>query len=121
MVWKFVNKNYLNEIEKDCVCRAITNVTNRHYKEIEKKLYEIASIFDCDHLCVCCYKFLLDFVFGFTRIEEYKGRTIKEFLQDYPYGTFLVRIEGHLTCLRDGYVEDTWDCSDYEIDIVWKC
>lgn len=121
MNWKFVNLNPLSDIELDCVCRAITNVTGRDYYDIEKKLCEIASLFECEQLCVCCYKFLLDYVFGFKRIEEYQGRPIKEFLEDVRYGTYLVRIEGHLSCIRNGYIEDTWDCSNWKIDIIWQC
>lgn len=121
MYYKFENLNPINSIEFDCVCRAITNATKLDYYDVERKLKEVASLFDCEYLCVCCYKFLLDYVFGFTRIEEYQGKTIKEFLDKHPYGTFLIRVDGHLTYARDSVCYDTWDCTDCIVDIVWKC
>lgn len=119
--YKFVNLNPLNSIELDCVCRAITNATKLNYYDVERKLKEVASLFDCEYLCVCCYKFLLDNVFNFTRIEEYRGIKIKEFLETHPYGCYLIRVDGHLTYARDSVCLDTWDCTNEIIDIIWEC
>lgn len=121
MGYRFLNLNPLGKKEKDCVCRAISNVTNTPYYEIERKLHETANLFDCEYLCVCCYKFLLDYVFCFERIEEYQGKPIHIFLRDFPYGTFLIRVEGHLTSVKNGNIEDIWDCRDEIIDIIWHC
>ena len=76
-------------------------------------------MFDCDKLCVCCYKFLLDNVYNLERIEEYKGMSIKEFMKCNPYGTFIIRLDGHLTHCKDGICYDIFDCTDEIVDIVW--
>lgn len=116
----FINLNPLDEIEEDCVCRAITLVTQDDYYEIDKKLYLVSELYDCDKLCVCCYKFLLDNYYGFPRMRiEPFSMTVNEFVDYYNYGTYLLRLDGHLTACIDGKIQDTWDCGDELIEIAW--
>ena len=61
-----------------------------------------------------------DEVYSLNRIEEYQGYAIEEFIEYNPIGTYLIRIEGHLTCVIDGYCYDIWDCTDKKIDVIWK-
>lgn len=120
-MFKFLNLNPLGKREEDCVCRAISLGVEKDYYDIQEKLHLIAELFDCDELCVCCYKFLLDNVFNLHRIEAYNGYTVREFLYDNPIGTYIIRLSGHLTCTIDGVCYDIWNCLDEEIDIVWCC
>lgn len=119
MRFQFYNLNPLNKLEQDCVCRAITLATNEDYDVILNKLQLVGDLFDCDKLCVDCYKFLLDNVYNFDRIESYHGHTINEFLKHHSRGVYIIRIDRHLTCAIDGKIYDTWDCSDEIIDIIW--
>lgn len=75
---------------------------------------------ECDKLCVCCYKFLLDEVYSLERIEEYAGLTIEEFSRHKPKGTYLIRVDNHLTTMIDSVVYDIWDCRGEIVRIVWK-
>lgn len=120
-MYKFLNINPLGLREEDCVCRAISLALEEDYYVIQHKLCLIADLFECDKLCVCCYKFLLDKVFNLTRVEEYKGYTIREFLMEHPNDTYIIRLNGHLTCAIAGICYDIWNCLDEEIDIVWCC
>jgi hypothetical protein len=117
--YKFLNLNPLGEREQDCVCRAISLALEEDYYTIENKLNLIGDLFECEELCVCCYKHLLDYVYGLDRIEEFRGFVIEDFLDYKPSGTFLIRIEGHLTCAIDGEIYDIWDCSKETIDLIW--
>lgn len=45
---------------------------------------------------------------------------ISDFLYTHPKGTYLIRVDQHLTCARNGAVYDIWDCTDEIIDIVWE-
>lgn len=76
-------------------------------------------MFDCPKLCLCCYKHLLDYVYQLDRIEEVQGMTIEEFANLYNKGTYIVRVEGHCTCVINGIIYDIWDCRDQIIDVVW--
>lgn len=118
--YKFLNLNPLGKREQDCVCRAISLALNEDYYIIQHKLELVGELFECEDLCVCCYKHLLDYVYGLKRIEEYQGYTIEEFADRNPYGVFLVRVSGHLTCVIQNKIMDIWNCSNEIVDIVWQ-
>lgn len=118
--YQFLNVNPLGKIEEDCVCRAISLALDENYYKIQEKLYLVAKLFECESLCICCYKYLLDDVYDLKRIEEVKGMTIEEFANYFPIGIFIVRVEGHLTCIIDNHIMDIWDCRDKIVDLVWE-
>lgn len=118
--YQFLNVNPLGEIEEDCVCRAISLALDEDYYKIQEKLYLVAKLFECEYLCVCCYKYLLDEVYDLKRIEEVKWMTVEEFANYFPIGIFIVRVEGHLTCVIDNNIMDIWDCRDKIVDLVWE-
>lgn len=118
--YEFLNLNPLGEIEEDCVCRAISLALQEDYCKIQEKLYLVGKLFECESLCVCCYKYLLDEVYSLNRVEEFEGMSIEEFINYHPVGTYLIRIEGHLTAIIDGVCYDVWNCLDKEIKLVWK-
>ena len=120
MRYKFLNLNPLGNLEEDCVTRAISLALEEDYSKITHKLYLIADLFDCSRLCVCCYKYLLDNVYQLQRVEEYQNKTIDEFCLKNPKGTYLIRVDQHLTCVIDGVTYDTWDCRSEKIDIIWQ-
>ena len=118
--YQFLNVNPLGEIEEDCVCRAISLALDEDYYKIQEKLYLVAKLFECQYLCICCYKYLLDNVYDLKRIEEVKGMAVEEFANYFPIGIFIVRVEGHLTCVIDNNIMDIWDCRDKIVDLVWE-
>ena len=120
MRYKFLNLNPMNKRELDCVCRAISLALNKDYYNVEDDLYLVGQLFKCEKLCVCCYKHLLDYVYKLERIEEFKGLSIEEFINCNPYGTYIIRVDSHLTCCIDSILFDTWDCRNEIVDIVWQ-
>lgn len=118
-MFKYLNVNPLSIEEEDCVTRAISLASGYSYADIQDKLYYMARLFNCEELCVCCYKHLLDDIFEYPRVKP-KGRTVGELCEDYPDSILLVRIDGHLTCIVHGVIRDLWDCSDKIADIIWK-
>ena len=120
MQYRFLNLQPLGEIEEDCVCRAISFGVNLPYYEIQKKLNLTAQLFDCEELCVCCYKHLLDSVFKLPRIESFQGYTVEEFINMNPNGKYIIRVSGHLTACENSILYDIWDCRNETVDIVWE-
>lgn len=118
--YKFLNLNPLNAIEEDCVTRAISLGVGDDYYLVQEKLKLVAKLFECETLCVCCYKYLLDNVYGLERIEEVQGMTIEKFAKIYNKGTYIVRIDSHLTTIINGTCYDIWDCTYKPIDLVWE-
>jgi len=119
MQYKYLNLNPLGEEEEDCVTRAISLATGLSYAEIQDKLYYISKLFDCETLCVCCYQHLLDNVFQFDKVYC-KNMTVEEFANLHPVGIYLIRMNGHLSCLIDNIVYDLWDCRDKVLTDVWR-
>lgn len=118
--YKFYNINPLGAIEEDCVIRAISLALKEDYDLIYHKLELIGELYECEFLCKSCYGCLLDDVYELDRIESFNGLTINEFLNICDNSTYLVRVQGHLTCIIDKCIYDLWDCSNEIIDTIWK-
>ena len=109
----------------DCVCRAICNATGKDYKEIYDFINEMAQ-----------REWVSKKMKGKSSARNgvYKGTT-KTIIEDYlkwkwhptmtfgsgckvhlkadelPKGTLIVKLSKHLTCVKDGIIYDTYDCS----------
>lgn len=118
---KFVYLNVNPEQEKrsDCVSRAITLATGYKYSDVRKMLFFSSKLMKCMKLAYECYSHLLDDTLKFPRVNC-RGLTIDEFADKYPFGTYIIRIEGHLTCVKNNSLYDIWDCRNEFCDIVWR-
>lgn len=116
--YKFYNANPLNKLEQDCVCRAISRAMKIPYRDIERKLTEVASLFDCEELCVCCYHHLLEKVFGLVG-KNANGAKVRDIINDYKDNILIIRIQGHLTMAEYGVCYDIWNCLDKRADVFW--
>lgn len=119
MHYQYLNLNPLGKEEEDCVTRAIALATGYSYAEIQDKLYYIAQLFDCEKLCVCCYEHLLDYVFQLPKVYC-DGMTVEQFANLHPEGVYILRMNGHLTCLIDNVIYDIWDCRERTLTDVWQ-
>ena len=115
----YFNVNPEGYEEEDCVIRAIKLATGLEYEEVEEKLWLTAELLNCCELCVSCYRHLLDDVFKFQRVEC-DGLTVGEFADLYPYGTYLVRMNGHLSCIINNSIYDIWDCRNEWLTDAWR-
>lgn len=119
MDYVYYNVNPLSLEEQDCVIRAISLATSTPYEEVISLLEETKDTFQCEALCMCCYSYLLDNYFKFDKIKV-SGMTSKEVAKIHPYGIYLIRMDGHLSCMINGCVYDIWDCSNEIITDCWK-
>lgn len=118
--FRYYNLNPQGERRNDCVTRAITLASGLPYSEIRRKLYHTAKLLRCESkLCPTCYSFAIQEVLGGIPTNCF-GMTVGEFANKYPKGIYLVRIEGHLTCIVDNCCYDTWNCMDRMCDMAWK-
>lgn len=120
MEYQFYNGNPLGEIEEDCVTKAIAFALQEDYYKISDKLYAIANLYECDRLCVCCYQHLLNDYYKLEEIHDCKGMTVEEFANTHPYGTYLLRGNGHLTAIYNSILYDIFDCRDMIITNAWR-
>lgn len=118
---RFVHYNQNDDKIKrnDCVTRAISLASGIDYSIIRKKLRYTARLLDCCKLCVSCYEFLIREVLGGVP-KNCEGMTINEFAELHPYGTYLLRMDGHISTLIDYTVYDIFDCRNHIITNAWK-
>lgn len=117
--FKYLNLNPNGLRIDDCVIRAISFASDIPYEETSRKLWLTADLYECDRLCKFCYSNYLSNVLKYKEVNA-RDMTVGEFTDTHPYGTYLIRVQGHLTVIRDGVIYDTWDTSDEECDIVWQ-
>lgn len=117
--FKYYNLNPEGKKKNDCVTRAISLASGMDYSDIRRKLYHSAKLLNCPKLCPTCYGFFIQQVLGGVPTNCY-NMSINEFSNINNKGTFLIRIQGHLTCLIDNCLFDIWDCREHICDLVWK-
>ncbi|MBR4972864.1 MAG: hypothetical protein IKY45_00190 [Clostridia bacterium] len=102
----------------DCTVRAIATALNQSWEET--------------YIGMCLYGLMehdmpsADFVWGeylktkgFER-ELLRGRyTVKSFCEEYPFGTFLLAISGHVVAIIDGIYYDTFDSGNERPIYFW--
>lgn len=118
-VYKYYNANPDNDIRNDCVCKAISLATGLNYDGVDNLLKLTANVYDCDKLCVCCYHNLLDNILCYERVDCNYSKTVEQIAKRYKRDTIIVRIKGHLTCIKKGNILDIWDCSKKLVDCFW--
>lgn len=132
---KFVNADggrskYFEGSAGDCVCRAICNATGKDYKEVYDDLDKYIK-YHMEHSRRTKHKFKKNSsarngvpkALSRKYIEEVIGwkwhplMTIGSGCQvhlkdgELPNGNLIVKVSKHLTCVKDGVLYDTYDCT----------
>lgn len=110
----------------DCVTRAICNATGKDYKEVYDRLKEMAKRESTKNHRGNKRSSVRDGVFKETwkrylkeigwvhhstcEVGSHKEK-VKLVPGSLPSGNLIVQISRHLTCLKDGVIYDTYDCS----------
>jgi hypothetical protein len=115
----YYNINPMGKKENDCVTRAISFATQTPYEEVRKKLYHSAKLLNCEKLCSSCYSFAIEKVFG-ARAVNCDYMTVYDFAEKHPKGTYLVRMTGHLSVIKDGNLYDIFNCFNEYLSNAWE-
>ncbi|MBR4486082.1 hypothetical protein IKS57_01760 [bacterium] len=116
---------YFKGTTRDCVCRAICNATGEDYKKIYDLINQVSKNEKTgkrkkgkSNARKGCYKYtekeIIENILGWEWIPTMTiGSGGKVHLKDdeLPSGTLIVRVTGHLTCVKDGVLYDTFDCT----------
>lgn len=97
----------------DCVCRAICNATGMDYKEVYNEIKNLLQHTPRNGLKKKETKDIMHY-FGFNWIPTMKigsGCTTHLREEDLPSGTIVCQVTGHLTCIKDKVIYDTYNCS----------
>lgn len=112
----------------DCVTRAICNATGKDYKEVYKRLKELSKLETerqiqkhrgqkrssvRDGVFKETWKKYLEEIgwihYSTTSIGQVERTHLNE--KELPKGILIVQVSKHLTCVKDGVLYDTYDCS----------
>ena len=118
-MFRYWNVNPQGEKHNDCVTRAISLASGVPYNIVRKKLFHTAKLLDCEKLCPTCYSFLIQEVLGGVP-KNCDGMSVGKFADNYPQGTYLIRIKGHLTAVINNTCYDIWNCLNRECDMAWQ-
>jgi hypothetical protein len=122
----FNNPHPKGKLVKDCVKRALAIATGKDYMEIQRELNRLKKITGCQIFNERGnFKYYIEKVLKCTKLsfpaEKGKERMNGyQFTLEYPKGIYILRMAGHLTCCKDGVINDTWDCSDKCVYNAWE-
>lgn len=119
------NKNPKNKKTNDCVIRAIATATNREWENVYKELAEQGikkglMINDRNN-----WKAYLKSI-GYEqqkmpRKEDRTRYTLEKFCDELAEENkiYIIKLAGHLTCVKDKKLYDTWNCSNKCVGNYW--
>ena len=98
----------------DCVVRAIASFFGKSWDEVYLALGEIGfELKDMPNSKQVYEKYLLQLDYTkmkMPRREDNTRYTVKEFVEELCQNA-IVSVANHLTCVKDGKLIDSWDCS----------
>lgn len=131
MIFEYTQPKVTGDIkcDKDCMVRAVTNVTKEDYSKVHEIMYghgwranrssskgkwEDQITKTLDDLGVKWERI------SFPGVKGQKRMTAKELVKMDPKGKYIIRVSKHVAALDGGKLLDTWDCSDKCVYFVWK-
>ncbi len=119
------SKYFKGKNARDCVCRSICNATGMDYMDVYNGINEIAKK---EHtgkrksgkssarngVYKYTYKKYIEEVLGWKwhpTMQIGSGCKVHLRKEELPSGTLIVSVARHNTCVKDGVLYDTWDCS----------
>lgn len=118
---KFIkfNNNPLKKLADDCVIRAISEALNKKWYDVFDELNKIARK-NCEMINskTVILTYLKNYDMVTTKTEKGKKRLkVNDF--EKKKGTYILRVAGHLTVVKNGVLKDTFNCQDKCVYRYW--
>lgn len=119
-MWVRVNVNPLHHRVGDCAIRAISMALDQPWEEtymgVAIKGLEMADMPSGNHIWGA---YLKDNGFSRHLVPDTDGiYTVEDFANDHQEGTYILALEGHVVCVKDGNYLDSWD-SGHEVPLFY--
>ena len=116
-MFEYYNANIYDRHVADCSVRAISLATGRTWDETYRILSEAARK---SGRMMDSVDFIEDYLDKrYDRICRY-SKTVGEFIDEYPYGTYVISMPSHLTCVINGINYDTFDTTNRKMWCAWR-
>jgi len=121
----FIQYNHNPSKQKvgDCAIRAISFATDRDWGTIAKQLYEYGFANNWPQTDIKTVElFLKKFENIDVKYVDIDGSKKRFKVKDIAIlkGTYIIRIAGHITVVRENKIYDTWDCSEKSAYKIWR-
>lgn len=125
-MYQFYNAHPKGLFVGDCVKRAITKATGMDYQEVQRELNRYKKVtgaksYNSDYNP---HKYVENVLKGVKMsFPAQKGKprmNAQRFCEQYSKGNYILNMAGHWSCVVDGVIYDTWDCSDKCVYTAYK-
>ncbi len=124
-IYRYRNPHPEGKRVTDCVVRAITIAVEGDYLEVRKHLNRIKK-----ELKETSYQ-NRKFIDKYTKLNGWKKISFpavkgvprlrgKDFVKQYPEGTYILKLARHVVAVVDGVYLDTWDSTEKMIYNAWE-
>ena len=116
--WVEYNSNPLKRRVGDCAIRACCKATGRTWNEVFDDLVQIAyrqkDVLSANKVWG---EYLADN--GYVRYEPDYPMDVYKFCCNFPHGTYVLGLDGHVVTVVDGRFYDTWNSSEKNVIYFW--
>lgn len=122
-MWRKHNANPDGKSVGDCTVRAISAALGQSWEDTYWDLCEVgAELHDMPSANAVWGQYLKDCGFHRRLVPDDCPAcyTVENFCREYPRGTYIVALSGHVVCIRDGCLYDTWDSSRETPIFYWE-
>ena len=118
-MYRYFNNNPCGRSVGDCAVRAISAAFGisweRAFDILADNARQMCDMPSSDSVWGATLRMM-----GYVREAVNDRMTVEEFAEENPNGIFVAKTNGHVVCVRDGVVYDSWDSSQEDVIYVWK-
>jgi len=113
---KYFKPLFKKDRTNDCSIRAIAHALDKDYMEVMKEIFSLAIEMvrmPNDDLVVETYMNQLGYKRHKTLTQRNGDKLSLYCVEKFPHktGVYLIRVSKHWTCVKEGVLYDTWNCS----------
>ena len=116
-MYKYYNANVRGNDVNDCVVRAISKAEGKTW---DKTYEELSDIAQHEGILLDDVNFVENYLDKRYKRACHYSKTVGEFAKEHRKGTYLVTMQGHITCVKDGIIYDTFNCSPRRMFCAWE-
>lgn len=121
-MWEYFDPNPVRSGAIDCAVRAIAKALNVSWEKAHAMLSLNSFLMGSVHVDDPVWGSILR-QHGFKRQIVSNScpdcYTVEMFCEDHPKGTYVIKSQGHVACVQDGVLFDSWDSSQKTVIYFW--